>query len=121
MNEYDLSRIGVEISPGANSISSASELVSFLQSDYCENASLVGCWRLKDDLEIVTFNVNVSVPQRPVHDIRNAEPIAAVFAPDQDIQIDVLSLRTDFPSVPHTNLKPPGYPRSLCLYDQPSA
>ena len=119
MNRYDLSRIGVEISPGANSISSAKELVRFLQSDYCENASLVGCRRLKDDLEIVTFNVNVSVPQRPVHDIRNVEPIAAVFAPDQDIQIDVWSLRTDFPSVPHTNLGLPGYPKSLCLYDQP--
>ena len=119
MNRYDLSKNGVEISPGAISISSASELARFLQSDYCENASLVGCRRLKGDFELVTFNVNVSVPQRPVHDIRNIEPIAAVFSPDEDIQVDVCSLRTEFPSVPHTNLRPLEYPRSLCLYDQP--
>ena len=119
MNQYDLSRIGVESDPDANSISSARELVHFLQSDYCENASIVGCRRLEDDLEIVIFDVKASVPQRPVHDIRNVEPVAAIFSPNEDIQVDVWSLRTDFPYVPHTNLKQAGYPRSLCLYDQP--
>ena len=119
MNQYDLSRIGVESDPDAISISSARELVRFLQSDYCENASLVECRRLGDDIEIVIFDVEASVPQRPVHDIKNVEPVAAIFSPTEDIQVDVWSLRTDFPYVPHTNLRQAGYPRSLCLYDQP--
>ena len=119
MNQYDLSRIGVESDPDAISISSARELVRFLQSDYCENASLVECRRLGDDFEIVIFDVEASVPQRPVHDIKNVEPVAAIFSPTEDIQVDVWSLRTDFPYVPHTNLRQAGYPRSLCLYDQP--
>ena len=47
------------------------------------------------------------------------ERLAVVLSPDGWRQPEVLALRADFPLVPHLNLRPLGFPRSLCLYDGP--
>lgn len=75
--------------------------------------------RMSDDLEIVVFEVDVEVPQRPVSDIRHTERLAAIFTCQDKSFPEVVSLRTDFPSIPHLNMRPVGEPRNLCLYEQP--
>lgn len=69
--------------------------------------------------EAVVVDVNVERPQRLVNDIRRIERVAVVFDQADDTSPDVLALRDDFPAVTHTNFRPVGSPRSLCLYDQP--
>jgi hypothetical protein len=70
-------------------------------------------------VEVVVFDVEVEVPQRPVNAIRKTERIAVAFRAEDKGYPEILALRQDFPLVPHTNLRPWEKPRSLCLYDQP--
>jgi hypothetical protein len=63
--------------------------------------------------------VDVEVPQKPVHDIRNLERLGVVFATGDTKAPEVLALRKDFPNVAHLNLRPWTFPKSLCLYDVP--
>jgi hypothetical protein len=69
--------------------------------------------------EVVVFSVLVERAQNLVHPIQREERLAAIFTKADDTAPEVISLRSDFPSVPHTNLHDKGYPISLCLYDQP--
>ena len=83
-------------------------------------ARLIEVRRLdRPEAEAVVFDVEVERPQDLAHDIRGLESLAAVFRADDGGQPEVLSLRGDFPSVPHLNLRWEEFPRSLCLYDQP--
>jgi len=75
--------------------------------------------RRSNEVEVVVLEVDVEVPQRPALDIRQTERVAVIFGAQDDSFPDVVSLRTDFPSIPHLNLRPIGAPRSLCLYEQP--
>jgi hypothetical protein len=68
--------------------------------------------------EIVVFDLDIQRPQLTVHDIRYVERVAAVFPAGDDNYPEVLALRSDFPYVPHVNLRAEEFPRSLCLYDQ---
>jgi hypothetical protein len=75
--------------------------------------------------DLILFDVEVETPQRPKHDIRPAEPIAAWFdASPSDHATPrmqgTFALREDFPTgLPHVNLTPYDYPSSLCLTDRP--
>lgn len=69
--------------------------------------------------EDVVFSVLVERPQNLAYPIEREERLAAVFTEADEIAPEVISLRPNFPSVPHTNLREKGYPISLCLYDQP--
>jgi hypothetical protein len=71
------------------------------------------------DGEAVIFSVNVERPQKLCYDIRRKEWLAAIFWTSDNQVPEVLSLRRDFPKVPHLNLREKEFPRSLCLYDQP--
>lgn len=84
-------------------------------------ATLVECRRYENELyqEIVIFDADVEVSQRPVNDIRHLERIAAVFTKNDVLPPDALALRKDFPTVSHLNIRPYEFPRSLCLSDQP--
>lgn len=68
--------------------------------------------------EAVVFSVLTERPQNLVHPIHREERLAAIFLEADEAPPEVVSLRPDFPSVPHTNLRPQGHPISLCLYDQ---
>jgi hypothetical protein len=69
--------------------------------------------------ETVAFVVTTERPQKLAHPIECEEPLAATF-PEGDHQVpEVISLRRDFPNVPHLNLGINALPKSLCLYDQP--
>lgn len=69
--------------------------------------------------ETIVFEVEPERPQRCVHPIHRRERIAATFRPIDDWYPEVVALRSDFPKVPHLNLRSAEFPRSLCLYEQP--
>lgn len=98
----------------------AKELALLLGSGRLPFVELVECRAAPDSWrEIVKLNIQVEVSQRPVKDIRRVEPIAVILDKQDNVMPEVLALRTDFPQVPHLNLKTQEYLRSLCLFDQP--
>lgn len=83
-------------------------------------AWLVECRRLTDaEVETIVLEVEPEIPQRPAQGIRGIERIAVSFEASDAATPEVRALRTDFPLVPHINLRREALPRSLCLYDEP--
>ena len=70
-----------------------------------------------DESNSVVFDVEVELSQTSVHDIHPVERICVSFAATDSNWPEVLALRTDFPYVPHLNLRDTEFPRSLCLYE----
>jgi len=92
-------------------------LANALAGGKIEYSELVECRTLESG-DVIIFEVEVEVSQLRKHPIESVEKLAALFN-IADIQTpEVISLRRDFPLVPHLNLRPEGYPKSLCLYDQ---
>ena len=120
MTTYDYVVPGVEISPDAVAIQRANEFVTYLRSGHDERVRVIRCLLDKErSNEWVVIEVDVSLPQRPAHDIRSLEPIAVRFSSSDRVQPRVFSLRKDFPYPPHINLQPKDSARDLCLYEQP--
>src|ERR1044072_5527819 len=114
---------------GGLKVPKAKELAELLVSGALNWACLVEC-RVVDSekenyltpfvgAELVIFDVDVEVPQKKAHDVRRAERIAVAFWPSDNISPETLALRSNFPRVPHLNLRTFEFPRSLCLYDIP--
>jgi hypothetical protein len=98
----------------------ARELVELLRGGDLDFVRLVGCRRHAESaVELVVFDVDVELGQRPVHAIRRRERIAATFDPDDTVAPEVQALRAVFPLVPHVNLRAEEFPRSLCLSERP--
>ena len=95
-------------------------------AQYLQNAGSRAFVRLREvrrlvepPAETVSFVVTTERPQKLAHPIEREEPLAATF-PEGDHRVpEVISLRRDFPNVPHLNLGINELPKSLCLYDQP--
>ena len=97
-------------------ISKAKDFANAVEnSDY---ACLIECRRTTSDREIIVFNAKVQVGQKTVHKIKKYERIAVVFEKSDTIMPEVLALRKTFPHVPHINLRPQEFPRSLCVTEQ---
>ena len=73
--------------------------------------------RGEDETNSVVFDVEVELSQTTVHDIHQVERICVSFSAADLNWPEVLALRTDFPVVPHLNLRDTEFPRSLCLYE----
>jgi Prokaryotic E2 family A/ThiF family/Prokaryotic homologs of the JAB domain len=72
--------------------------------------------RHQDGPETVILDLEIELAQRTAHPIRPVERIAITVG-SEDIDFpEVVSVRDDFPSVPHLNIRDSGAPRSLCLY-----
>lgn len=69
-------------------------------------------------IETIVFDVDVELSQITQFDIHPTERISVLFTPKNDAWPEVLALREDFPVVPHLNLRPVEFPRSLCLYQE---
>lgn len=98
-------------------IPKARALALALDRNLIEYGSLVEC-RTVDGLEVVAFDAEVEVPQLRIHPIKEVERIAVIFNEADSSYPEVLALRSDFPEVPHLNLRKTTFPRSLCLYDE---
>jgi hypothetical protein len=94
----------------------ARELAYALFNKKIEFAELVECRTDKGE-DIVVFNVDVEVPQIRKYPINSNERIATIFFEEDNDFPEVLALRSDFPRVPHLNLRSVEFPRSLCLYE----
>ena len=81
----------------------------------------VECRKTDGHYEVVVLELEVERPQHIEHDIRRYEVVAFVFFADRSLAPDVLALRSDFPHVPHLNLRFEEFPRSLCIYEDPFA
>ena len=120
MATSDAGRALVKVDADALLIPKAKELADYLGAGHGDGVRLTNCWQLSDgSAERLDIEVPVSVPQRPVHDIRAKEEIVIGFWSDDLVPPSVLSPRPDFPYAPHTNLQTSGEWRSLCLYAQP--
>ncbi len=75
---------------------------------------------VEEVLEAVFFEVEVEVPQFPVHPIRDREPLVALFFREEDGNVRQLTLagREDFPLVPHIYGDVLGLGRSLCMWEE---
>ncbi|MFE0014138.1 ThiF family adenylyltransferase [Mesorhizobium sp. NPDC059054] len=70
-------------------------------------------------VEIVTFEIDIGVPQRPVYPINATEAVSVCFMPDNSAPPLIAIGRSDFPDTPHQNLVPEGFPSLLCVDDRP--
>jgi integrative and conjugative element protein (TIGR02256 family) len=71
------------------------------------------------ELDLVSFDLVVERPQRPVYDIRPVESLTVCFARSGLMSFAVLVARPDFPDTPHQNLMPEGFPACICIDDRP--
>lgn len=71
-----------------------------------------------DRAEIIVLDVDVELSQITEFDIHPTERISVSFTSKNDAWPEVLALRENFPLVPHLNLRPVEFPRSLCLYEE---
>ena len=110
---------GARVSSESLTLPKARQLYAYLESSVYPYAKLESPLRNGDGREGVIVEISVEVGQEPVHDIRSTEPVALLFSVEDDIYPEVLSLRLDFPPVPHINLRDREYPRSLCVYEEP--
>jgi len=70
------------------------------------------------DGDCIVIEVEVERGQVTSCDIKSQERIAIIFPNDGNSFPEVLALRSDFPQVPHLNLRLEEKPCSLCLYDE---
>ena len=109
-----------DVDADALSIPKAKGLAIFLRAGHGYGARLVSCCQSVDrNVEGLTIEVSVSLPQRPANDIKPSETIVVGFTSDDRLPPGIFSPRPDFPYAPHTNLQTAGEWRSLCLSDQP--
>lgn len=96
--------------------SDSNELVqAIVQGPYTR---LVQCQRTDCGEEVVIFDAEIELGQRRVHDIRRFERIAILCGKNKKDIPEILALRSDFPQVPHLNIRIKNYPRSLCIFEE---
>ena len=123
MEQTFLDPSGTPVDAQSFTIPRARDLADALGSGVLDFVRLVECKRCDagsadGEAEIIVLDLDVQRPQLTVNDIRRVERVAVVLEADDASYPDVLALRSDFPLVPHLNLRKDEFPRSLCLYDQ---
>lgn len=111
---------GERVVPDSLIIPKASDLAQFLLTQVNPYARLIECFReAPENAESLVIDLDLEVGQEPVHQIRKTERIAVTFRSEDSSYPEVVSLRPDFPSVPHLNPRDAEFPRSLCLFEEP--
>ena len=114
---YDLDKIfGPIIAPASATLPKARAVVWFSQWPDAYYVHPVECRRKPDGTETVVLDLDIEVAQRTVHPIRPVERVAISFKPADADYPSVVSLREDFPDVPHLFFRRRGSPKSFCLY-----
>ena len=114
---------GTLVDAAAMTLDRARNLVDAVANASLDFVRLVECRRRATstgevDAEVAVLDLDIQRPQLTVHDIRRVERVAVIFTIGDDTYPEILALRSDFPRVPHLNLRHEEFPRSLCLYDQ---
>ena len=86
-----------DVDADALSIPKAKDLAIFLRAGHDDGARLVNCWQSSDgSVEWLIIEVSVSVPQRPVNDIKPKEIIVVVFSSNEQTSTWHLLAKTRF-------------------------
>jgi integrative and conjugative element protein (TIGR02256 family) len=93
----------------------AVQLAEYLRAGFNPWARLVEVRRSGDGSETVVFDVELSQSVR--YEVHPVERVAVSFSVADSARPEVVALRSDFPYVPHLNLRDTEFPRSLCLYE----
>jgi hypothetical protein len=110
---------GERVAATSLQVPKARDLCAFLASGVYPYGKLESPFWSSDGREGVIATLALEVGQEPVHDVHQVEQVALLFSSADDWYPEVLSLRADFPQVPHLNLREHEYPRSLCIYGEP--
>jgi len=116
-NEY----IGNKLSKEDLKSPSAQRFVALVTSGKLDDVDFIECLTNDDGgLEAIVIDIHVPLGQKKtINDIQLIEPVAVVFSIEASVP-SVFPLRDDFPfHLPHVNIVPGGFPRSLCLSNQP--
>ena len=123
MTDFLLDPPGTVVTPDKFAGARSKELHAAIADGRLDYVELIECRQhsesgedLTDD--IIVIEVDVERPQVVENDIRRVERLAILFRSDDSWYPEVLSLRPDFPVVPHLNLRDEELPKSLCLYDR---
>ncbi|MCB1418683.1 MAG: ThiF family adenylyltransferase [Notoacmeibacter sp.] len=84
-----------------------------------ESYTTLGECRRFGEFDLLSFDLVVERPQRPVYDILPVESLTVCFARTGSMSFAVLVARPDFPVTPHQNLMPEGFPACICIDDRP--
>lgn len=95
----------------------AQDLVGYLEAGIASFVKFVECRITDDGKELIVIDIDVEIGQHLIHDVRRIERIVVEFSNDYSIP-EVIALRSDFPRVPHINLRSSEFPRSLCLFEE---
>ena len=111
--------LGEEIAPESLALPKATELARLLTGGSYRFGKIRSATRRPDGAEAVMAELSIEVGQEPVHDVRDVEPVAMLFCARDESYPEVISLRPDFPQVPHLQLRDEEFPKGLCLYEEP--
>ena len=103
------------ISVAELSLERAKSFARYVSPDSNPSFELGECYKINGS-EIIVVTAKPQVPQRPINDIRYEEPLAVRFGNEPSDLPEVVSMREDFPQVPHLNLSRSEFPKSLCLF-----
>lgn len=84
-----------------------------------ESYAILGECRRYGEFDLLSFDLMVERPQRPVYAILPVESLTVCFARTGSMSYAVLVPRPDFPDTPHQNLMPEGFPACICIDDRP--
>lgn len=108
------------INPDGLAIPLARAFAIHVQNACSDFTRMVECRRLPEKgIEIVTFEIDIGVPQRPVYAIDATEVVSVCFMPGNSAPPLIAVGRPNFPDTPHQNLVPEGFPSVLCVDDRP--
>ncbi len=121
MTAFFFDHFQVDISPNDLKSPSAKKMLELVQSGQFDNVEFKRCVKSQDaPLEALILVIHVGLGQKePINDIQSTEEVAITFSKDVSLPV-CYPLRENFPfHLPHVNIAGQGYPRSLCLSDQP--
>ena len=97
----------------------ARELIRLLEREDTAFVQQIA-FRQSEQRDILEVEFDLSVPQHRAVDIRTREPVAIVFAAEEDIKPAIVPLREDFPNgFVHVMVGRDGLPPSFCVWDAP--
>ncbi|CTQ62803.1 ThiF family adenylyltransferase [Roseibium album] len=95
----------------------AREFADYVRKGHADFAKFIEC-RKNGDHEIVSFSLQIEIPQRPEYPFHDHETVSVLFM-DNGLAPVILVARADFPDTPHQSLVARGFPYQLCVDDRP--
>ncbi len=106
---------GETISPSDLTLKESKSIHRLVADEEYPYFHLIECRKDEKDNEYVLFDVEPSIAQKPVIDIRKSERICIKFIRSKDGFPETYALRKNFPEALHINHSPKYTPKNLCL------